>query len=511
MARRPRGGGRRGRGQKPARDRAVDLDRYRPIIEDWEAFSEAAGRPEPTVFRIRAGQVSEVVLLERLAEQGFVTRPLAGLPSFHQVEHAPRAISQTLEHWLGLIYIQQASTGVAAPSVGVSPGQRVLDMCSAPGGKTTHLAELMGDRGCLVAGEISEPRIRGLLGNVYRLGHPNILVVAGDGREFPEGALFDHVLLDAPCSGEGTLRRSGGQAPNQSSSFLGYVTAAQRSLLEKAVRLTRPGGTILYVTCTFSPEENEAVVSEALGRLPIELEPLELPVPHARGVTSWDGKNFDPRVEGAARIYPHHLDSGGLFLARLRRLDDGDEGPSSGWGSVPTRFGDEETLAPNIDGPESDAVSLEERDVELLDSGIADLAARYGVPAAPDVRRWILRGGRAWMHTLDEWPLNVWEPGPWRPISVGFRAIDFDSQGRPRPTNDLLRWLGTAVTDRVIDLDAASLKSVLERQPIPTHIEARGPVALSWRGDVVGRGAVTGDGLKSEIPKARAADLLRLL
>ncbi|MGY8779199.1 MAG: RsmB/NOP family class I SAM-dependent RNA methyltransferase, partial [Longimicrobiales bacterium] len=129
---------------------------------------------------------------------------------------------------MGLIYIQQASTGVAAPVVGVSPGQRVLDMCSAPGGKTTHLAELMGDRGCLVAGEISEPRIRGLLGNVYRLGHPNILVVAGDGREFPEGALFDHVLLDAPCSGEGTLRRSGGQAPNQSSSFLGYVTAAQR-------------------------------------------------------------------------------------------------------------------------------------------------------------------------------------------------------------------------------------------------------------------------------------------
>ncbi|MGY8779200.1 MAG: hypothetical protein ACKVIN_13910, partial [Longimicrobiales bacterium] len=106
------------------------------------------------------------------------------------------------------------------------------------------------------------------------------------------------------------------------------------------------------------PEENEAVVSEALGRLPIELEPLELPVPHARGVTSWDGKNFDPRVEGAARIYPHHLDSGGLFLARLRRLDDGDGGPSSGWGSVPTRFPDEETLAPNIDGPESEAVSL---------------------------------------------------------------------------------------------------------------------------------------------------------
>ncbi|HBE00199.1 MAG TPA: hypothetical protein DC060_18645, partial [Gemmatimonadetes bacterium] len=80
--------------------------------------------------------------------------------------------SLTLEHWLGLFYVQQASTGVAAPLLGPQPGERVLDLCSAPGGKTTHTADLMQDRGCLVASEISESRIRGLLGNVYRLGHP---------------------------------------------------------------------------------------------------------------------------------------------------------------------------------------------------------------------------------------------------------------------------------------------------------------------------------------------------
>ena len=105
------------------------------------------------------------------------------MEGFLQVEDGPRAVSQTIEHWLGLFYVQQASTGVAAPVLDPQPGERILDMCSAPGGKTTHAAELMEDTGCLVASEISENRIRGLLGNVYRLGHPNILVVAGDGRE----------------------------------------------------------------------------------------------------------------------------------------------------------------------------------------------------------------------------------------------------------------------------------------------------------------------------------------
>ena len=281
------------------------------------------------MFRVRVGRIQEDTLLARLREQGFRLRPLDGMPGFHQVESEPYPVSMTFEHWNGLIYVQQASTGVAAPALGPKPGERVLDLCSAPGGKTAHAAELMEDGGCLVASEISESRIRGLLGNMYRLGHTNVLAVAGDGREFPGGASFDRVLVDAPCTGEGTLRRRGGRPPRQSRSFLGYVTSAQHSLLTRAIQLTRPGGVVLYVTCTFAPEENEAVVSRILSEQPVELEPLDLPVPHAPGLTSFEGERFDPRLERAARVYPHHLDSGGLFLAKLRRTG-GSEGALSG-------------------------------------------------------------------------------------------------------------------------------------------------------------------------------------
>jgi NOL1/NOP2/sun family putative RNA methylase len=423
------------------------------------------------------------------------------MEGFLQVEDGPRAVSQTIEHWLGLFYVQQASTGVAAPVLDPQPGERILDMCSAPGGKTTHAAELMEDTGCLVASEISENRIRGLLGNVYRLGHPNILVVAGDGRELPEQARFDRVLVDAPCSGEGTLRRRGGRPPHQSKSFLGYVTGAQRGLLAKAIRLTTPGGTILYVTCTFAPEENEAVVDHVLRTEPVDLVPIDLPVPSAPGLTSFGGQAFDPRLEGAARIYPHHFDSGGLFLAKLRRLDGDPDGGGAGaqpdaWGSVPRLFPGEDDA--DVDG--------------LIDVATSDLRDRFGVAASTLAEvDWVYRGRRLWLHSLSEWPLDAWNEGAWRPISVGFRAVEFDSRGRPRPTNDLLRWLGAALESRTVDLDDGQLRALIGREALPLAEELRGPVALRRGVDVLGRGAATQDGLKSEIPKARAADLGRVI
>lgn len=495
---------RRGRHQGSARERSVNLERYRAVIPDWPRFVAAAARPEPTVVRVRTGRITPERLAERLAVQGYRVRAIEGMPAFFQVEDGPRPVSFTLEHWLGLIYIQQASTGVAAPALAPEPEERILDLCAAPGGKTTHVADLMRERGALVAADVNEGRIRGLLGNVYRLGHPNILVVSSDGRDFPEDALFDRVLVDAPCSGEGTLRRRGGQPPNQSRSFLRYVTAAQEALLRKAIRVTRPGGTILYVTCTFAPEENEAVVSRVLQDAPVELEPLVLPVPHAPGLTSFDEAIFDARLEGAARIYPHHLDSGGLFLAKLRRLD-GDVGRVAGaaaWTSVPSVF-------PSDDNDEASAREIGEEDVsDLIERAMESLVDHFGVD--PDVfasLSWLSRGGRLWLHGASAWPVGGWTPGAWRAVSLGFRAMEFDTQGRPRPTNDLLQWLGPAITRSSVDLDDEAVRTVTRGHPLPWPEELGGLLALRFKGEVIGRGVATTAGVRSEVPKARARDL----
>lgn len=493
----------RRRRSTPPRERKVNLERYREIIPDWSAFMEASGRPEPTVLRARTGRISPEALRARLEAQGYRLRPLEGMPAFFQVEEEPRPASFTLEHWLGLMYIQQASTGVAAPALGPRPGERILDLCSAPGGKTTHTADLMGDRGALIAAEVNEGRIRGLLGNVYRLGHPNIMVVSGDGRDFPEEAAFHRVLVDAPCSGEGTLRRRGGEPPNQSRRFMQYVSRVQEALLRKAIRVTEPGGIVLYVTCTFSPEENEAIVSRVLQDAPVELEPLELPVPHARGVTAFDGVAFDPRVEGAARIYPHHLDSGGLFLARLRRLDDGETASSTAWGPVSPVFPHDPDDEEGGGTPMSDDEAR-----ELVPRGLDALTGHFGVARSTfDGLSWLARGGRLWLHGLPEWPLDHWAPGKWRTVSTGFRALEFDTRGRPRPTNDLLRWLGDRATKARVDLADEGLLTLCSRQPLPWDEELGGLLALRYRGAVLGRGVTTTEGIRSEIPKAQASDL----
>ena len=115
------------------------------------------------------------------------------------------------------------------------------------------------------------------------------------------------------------------------------------------------------------------------------------------------------------------------------------------------------------------------------------------------------------MHSVERWPLEAWAPGAWRPISLGVRAVEFDSRERARPTNDVLRLLSPHVSERRLELDDGELRSLLERKPVATDLELRGPVAVSYRGQVVGRAANTAEGLKTEVPKARARDLLRVL
>jgi NOL1/NOP2/sun family putative RNA methylase len=478
----------------------MTLDRYLGIVPDRRRFLAAIELPEPTTVRVRTGRAGQESVLERLRRQGFRLEPVAGLTDVFHVRVAPRAISKTFEHWLGHFYIQQASTAVAAPALGARPGERVLDLCAAPGGKTTHLSDLMDERGCVVAADRSEKRIRALLGNVYRLLHAGVLVVAADGRTFPGGALFDRVLVDAPCSAEGNVRRQGGQVDAPSASYHEYATPLQESLLRRAVELTRPGGTVLYSTCTFAPEENEAVVDAVIRELPVELEPIELDVPHAPGLTSFEQRRFHPDLELAWRIYPHHLDSGGLFLARLRKAGPRTEGDRCGWMTVP----------PGYPGGEP----AEDEAARRIDAGKKRLGASFGIAEARLAELgWLARGDSLWGHRLDAWPLEAWEPTPeWRFVSLGVRVMREDRRYGFRPTNDGLRWLGPWLERRVVGLDREACLRLLEGAPLSASAEGgNGNVALAVDGRVVGRGVLRDGVVRPEIPAARARHLREIL
>jgi len=515
-----------------AAHQAPPLERYRPIIPDWEAFSATIGTPEPTSFRVRTGTIPADRLLGALEARGFRCAPVDGIPDFFRVDQGPGSVAQTVEHWLGLLHVQQSVMGLPALALDPRPGERILDLCAAPGGKTVHLAELMEDRGPLVAVDPKEKRIRGLLANVYRLGHPNVLVIAADGRRLPTVARFDRVLVDAPCSAEGTLRKQRGRLMERDEGFVTYVTSLQEALLRRAVALTRPGGLIVYSTCTFAPEENEAIVDRVLRDSPVRLETIPLTAPHAPGLDTWKDRPFHPDMPKAWRVYPHHLDSGGLFMARLRRLPEEGEGteggrpdaegpPDDGIGAVDSgsdeggtggRAGEVEGWSPiPLAFPGHPAEDAEER----IRSARMELETRFGIPRdVLDGLGWMVRTENMWVHTAGSWPVPGWQDAPgedgsrWRVVSLGLRALRRTVDGRETPSNSFLsRWGHHLDPERRLELSDEELLRLLgSGEPLPGPFP-RGPVALVREGRVLGRGMVGRHGLVSEIPRATASRL----
>ncbi|EEG55143.1 RsmB/NOP family class I SAM-dependent RNA methyltransferase [Enterocloster asparagiformis] len=232
-------------------------------------------------------------------------------------------------YYAGLYYLQEPSAMTPVELLPVEPGDRVLDLCAAPGGKSTQLgARLLGE-GLLVSNDISNSRARALLKNLELAGIPNICVTSESperlSQVFP--LYFDKILVDAPCSGEGMFRRDGEMVKDWALKGPAYYAPLQREILAAAVTMLRPGGTILYSTCTFSREEDEGTVEYALNRFPdLELKPLDTGlVPGACGGIGLDG---------CMRLFPHRIKGEGHFLALLRKKERGGESVTAGDGGV---------------------------------------------------------------------------------------------------------------------------------------------------------------------------------
>ena len=222
---------------------------------------------------------------------------------------AGRRMGREPLHAAGAYYLQEPSAMAPAEALGVRPGMRVLDLCAAPGGKSTQIADKLGGEGLLVANEIHPARARILLENIERMGVPNALVCNEEPARLAArfGPWFDAVLVDAPCSGEGMFRRDPEAAAQWSAEAPARCHARQMEILESAARCLRGGGALVYSTCTFNRLENEETIAAFLAahaEFFLE-EDLALPGIPARG--------------GQMHLYPHELRGEGHFLARLRK------------------------------------------------------------------------------------------------------------------------------------------------------------------------------------------------
>jgi 16S rRNA C967 or C1407 C5-methylase (RsmB/RsmF family) len=206
-------------------------------------------------------------------------------------------------------------------------GERILDLCAAPGNKTAQLAVALGNRGTVVANDRDINRLKALRRTLDRLGLLNVSVVRYDGANMPSAVgTFDRVLVDAPCSCEGTTRKRADGWEPEAGGWDDGLEGVQRALLRRGVRLCRPGGLVAYATCTYAPEENEAVVEDVIADLSDRLD-LTLTLESARidglvsspGITEWQGRAFRDGMARAMRIWPHQNDTGGFFVALIRK------------------------------------------------------------------------------------------------------------------------------------------------------------------------------------------------
>ncbi|MEJ9280167.1 RsmB/NOP family class I SAM-dependent RNA methyltransferase [Ureibacillus thermosphaericus] len=231
-------------------------------------------------------------------------------------------------HEAGLYYIQEPSAMAVGELVDPKPGEYILDLCAAPGGKTTHLASKMNGEGLLVSNEIHPQRAKILSQNVERMGIKNAIVT----NETPERlaarfpSFFDRILVDAPCSGEGMFRKDEEARLHWSPDNVTLCANRQDDILEYAQSMLKPGGRLVYSTCTFSPEENEGTINRFLEKYPhFEIEQVEVYEGFSQGRADWV-ENAASNIEQTIRIWPHLVKGEGHYIAVLKKKD-GDEAP----------------------------------------------------------------------------------------------------------------------------------------------------------------------------------------
>jgi len=410
--------------------------------EEYEEFLRSLERPRAVALRFNP-------LKGERPGMDFVCQPVPWEPEgfYYDPEARP---GLHVYHEAGVYYLQEASAMAPVALLDPQPGENVCDLCAAPGGKTTQIAGRMGGRGFLLCNEINPKRAKILSRNIERMAVSNALVTnehpANLAKKYP--GFFDRVLVDAPCSGEGMFRKEEAAVTDWSQETVEMCARRQAEILHSAAALVRPGGRLVYSTCTFAPEEDEGAVAAFLESHPeFRPEPVEAP---------W----FVPGENGSHRMWPHKLLGEGHFAA------------------VFTKISGEEEEIPSIQGekvPKQWSAFAEELGITLPE-GKAVLFGQnlFWVPLQmPDIRK-----------------LKVMRPG----LELGTVKKD-----RFEPAHALALWLKECKNIQSYPAQSEEMKAYIHGDVVPS--EKKGWCLVCADGYSIGWGKGDGRVLKNHYPK----------
>jgi len=298
-------------------------ERYRGLLGDgYESFIDYSLRFLRKSIRVNTLKV-EVTGLKKRLESDWGLDQIPWCKQGFWIEHAEgrRDVGNTIEHALGYFYVQESASMIPPVVLDPKPGEVVLDMCSAPGSKATQIGQYMQNGGILVCNDVTTKRIAPLSINLQRCGVMNSVVTIHPGTRFKSSAIkFDRVLVDAPCSGTGTIRKSLKTLQIWNPKMVKRLSGTQKKLISAGFECLKPGGTMVYSTCTLEPEENEGVVDYLLSNYDdAEIKPIKLKIRRSAPVLDYRGNSYNPEIEKCLRIWPQDNDTEGFFVARIRK------------------------------------------------------------------------------------------------------------------------------------------------------------------------------------------------
>ncbi len=323
--------------------------------KEFESYIKILEKEPVKSIRCNTLKISPKELKEKLKQKNWkIKQPFDKHPEIMIVKNKlqPGELGRTLEHLLGYYYIQELASMLPIIVLNPKPNEIFLDLCAAPGSKTTQAAANMENTGTIIANDVNIGRIKILASNLERCGVTNTIITRKDGfslckrlkRQANEGGVsvrenigylkggvsvrgtlvplkVDKILVDAPCSGEGTLRSSPKTYKMWNIKSVKNLSKIQKNLVANTIELLKPNGELVYSTCTHAPEENEEVVDFILKKFKdIKIEKISLPIKSQAGIKKWQDKEYLEDVKYSCRIYPHEADTEGFFITKFRRV-----------------------------------------------------------------------------------------------------------------------------------------------------------------------------------------------
>lgn len=456
-----------------------DVDTYfrEKFGNDWtEKYDEYLHREPAEYIRVNRLQFTQEELTQRLFDgYGIKTKPHETVPDCLVIEDEQGLAGKTIEHILGGYYIQSLSSMIPPLVLDPKEDERILDLCAAPGSKSTQIAALMNNRGTLVCNEIASERVKSLAFNLERMNVVNTGVVHGKGELLSKTfhSFFDKILVDVPCSGLGVMQKKGEINKWWDLRSVDNLTQIQYRLLVSAGKMLKEEGELVYSTCTLTLEENEQVLESFLKKYPFEILPVELPLPSGPGIPT-DASFAD--ITKTKRLIPWEVNSEGFFVARLKKTA--------------------EFSAPEDSYNKS--TQIQPVSYEKVKKGLEYLTRYFGIEESNLKKyRYINKG-------LDYFIVDGnWESNPNAYYNkVGLKLGSLDKYGNFILSSISAQLLTDYIKENILDLTAPeALQEYMSGGTVRGEFLQKGQAAVRFRGKIIGTATVTEQGLKSRFPR----------